>query len=1037
MSDEVETPPDQLIHQIRFGLQDLTARNGHHEFEEACQHLARARIASNILPATGPVSSGGDQGRDFETFRSYLREELGDRGWFAGLVSDGPLAFLCTLQQGSLSGKIKNDVAKVVGSGSSVERIYAFCTADISVAQRHKIAHDVRVEHAVELEIWDGRAIADHLADHDTFWIASRYLSLPSELAPARPSSERGVPQWYEDLRGRWRDRGPPRPLLAELLEIKSALRHAAFSGSARGDLSFWLELMRRFLTDESPQEIVQRARYEIAVASMRGLGHLRDADPLISAFLSDSTGDDDPARLQDAAVLVSIATTASAVGHSHLEPKELSTRRAELRSRVGELLDQSPPKGRRARLLQVKGHLALIPEPTELPRRAPTDPVPFADWPHDTVAPPEAAKLYAAGDVDEAAAAWSDLASSLAETPLFPVDEFATLLRFLTPVLVDQPQWDSMVEAVDAAVARSSGGAAAGAGCRDRAMALLDAGRLRKALHEMHRAKEEWWGGETLRGALLAMLLISDAYHRLGLPFAAKQHALAVTGAAEAQGDDELQDLVAAGLLHAAQCSYLAGDWMAAVEELEAGLLALHVLNDEDDPRAGELLQNAVLAYGMCLRAAKDLVPDVVPVLTEIGDRFGIREGVEDALEGADSWSRDDWKRLADEQLAGRPFSDLGENYEIRFAALGTCWTLRTPNEYVAVRAAQRLAAAAQILLVELAEDDLCLMPSTIDVQVELLDAQSGGGPERVEARPSNEGREWIVRLSPARPGVALDEQDNFVELLSVLSMLMLDVSLLPSPQYFAAIERAFERGLGHKLASGRPYDEMAEVIPEDRWRASKRAALKPPFDSRSTPPKEHTELAWQNGPGPTFSREKAEEMAATRYVRIPEVLCKTLPQLRRDAAFLGVVAELRSRGWLDWHILTAAFNAAGNVRMQRAGMATRDGLIKAGGPRAVERLMTTPEQPDEPDIPLDVFTLDAMEFHREGAVPSLLANWDLEPRQETPDIAATQRVLDQRYGYWDIDAPHRDFFPAAQLRSANQGSTTGDVGSRLPFRA
>ncbi len=105
---------DQLIVQIRFGLSQLPARNGHHEFEEACRHLAHARIAPNIVPATGPVSSGGDQGRDFETFHSYIVETLGRQGWFAGLVPAGPIAAICTLQQGSIKGKVLNDVAKIV-----------------------------------------------------------------------------------------------------------------------------------------------------------------------------------------------------------------------------------------------------------------------------------------------------------------------------------------------------------------------------------------------------------------------------------------------------------------------------------------------------------------------------------------------------------------------------------------------------------------------------------------------------------------------------------------------------------------------------------------------------------------------------------------------------------------------------------------------------------------------------------------------------------------------------------------------------------
>ena len=39
---------------IRFSLDGLTRENSHHAFEHLCRELAQARIASNILPATGP-----------------------------------------------------------------------------------------------------------------------------------------------------------------------------------------------------------------------------------------------------------------------------------------------------------------------------------------------------------------------------------------------------------------------------------------------------------------------------------------------------------------------------------------------------------------------------------------------------------------------------------------------------------------------------------------------------------------------------------------------------------------------------------------------------------------------------------------------------------------------------------------------------------------------------------------------------------------------------------------------------------------------
>src|SRR5438552_6736501 len=117
---------DQVISQIRFGLEQLSSRNAHHEFEHLCRHLARARVCSNILPATGPVAAGGDQGRDFETFRTHLSSTPIANSTFIGLASSKPLAFACSLQKDRISRKIKSDVTTIVASGSTVEAIHFF-----------------------------------------------------------------------------------------------------------------------------------------------------------------------------------------------------------------------------------------------------------------------------------------------------------------------------------------------------------------------------------------------------------------------------------------------------------------------------------------------------------------------------------------------------------------------------------------------------------------------------------------------------------------------------------------------------------------------------------------------------------------------------------------------------------------------------------------------------------------------------------------------------------------------------------------------
>src|SRR5437016_11540888 len=117
---------DQIRAQIRFALEQLSARNGHHEFEHLCRHFARQRICSNILPATGPVSAGGDHARDFETFRTYLAGSPMAQSSFVGRATDKTLAFCSSLQK-SIRPKIKIDVQTIARSGTTVEAVYYFC----------------------------------------------------------------------------------------------------------------------------------------------------------------------------------------------------------------------------------------------------------------------------------------------------------------------------------------------------------------------------------------------------------------------------------------------------------------------------------------------------------------------------------------------------------------------------------------------------------------------------------------------------------------------------------------------------------------------------------------------------------------------------------------------------------------------------------------------------------------------------------------------------------------------------------------------
>jgi hypothetical protein len=811
---------DQLIAQIRFGLGQLSARNGHHEFEEACRHLAHARIAPNIVPATGPVSSGGDQGRDFETFRSYIAETLGRHGWFAGLVPDGPIAGICTLQQGSVKGKVLNDARKICGSGQRPQTIYAFLGNDMPIAQQHGLVEEAAKRHQVELQVLDAKAIAEQLAEFDTYWIAVRYLSLPEHYAPERPSSDgHEEPRWYVDLQSEWRDRDRGPRSLAELIAVRDGLRRATFNPGSRQDLAFWLELVRPVADADDDEDVRQRARYELVVATIRGLGDMRTADAFADDFLAEAITAATPGRLEDASVVLTYASTAAAIGHSELDLAALSERRAALRDRAAELLAENPPPVRRSRLLQVAGHLALTPDPavlTPTTGASPATQVAMLDQAREPVPSEAGEALREIADVDDALRYWTELARLIPETPLFPVEEFAEIVEYLAPALIDADGWRELINAVDAAVGRAAGGARVGERCRDRAVVLRDSGRPVDALHELHRAKVEWWTGDTLRGALLAMLFIAHIYRDLKLPIAAKQYALGVVGAARSADDDEVAYLVPTGMLLAAEISYQTGDWLAALEELEIGVIAIHALGQDENPVVIEMAEHAAFTATMCLRGARELCPELTSHIEEVLTRIDLLDLASKLLDGVEPMTEAEWRERCDRDLLGRPFADAGKLYHVRFAALGARWTLSCVNEYSHVRATQRLAAALQITLVELAGLDLCLLTTDIEVAVTASENPPDDIEQRVVAVPSNEGRRWAVELTDYRGvGRAQDVDGVADEVDRTIIRVLLDVSMLPLDNYVSAIKRRSRTASGISWWPGDPMTSSRRSSP------------------------------------------------------------------------------------------------------------------------------------------------------------------------------------------------------------------------------
>ncbi len=1010
---------EQLVQQVRFGLETLRERNGHHEFEAICLGVARRRIVSNLLPATGPVSSGGDQGRDAESHWTNLPNEIGSASVFAGTATAEHVALACTMQRDNVPTKVRADLKSICESSLPVDRVIYFTVTPLQVAKRHELQEEALRDRRVKLDVWDAQALAHALSDSDLFYLAVQYLHLPSELSPAPQETDDELPAWYVTDRTRWRNRVEGANTLGELLNLRRPLRYATFHAEARGDLADWLSYARAMLTAATDEDVSLRCRYEIAVATLRGTNTLRPADDLVRAFFTEVIDTDvDTGLLQDAVVLSQYCFGAYMQGLTTVTLDDLRDWHTRLRDRICGLLEQNPYPNAEAHLLALSAMLALHPSLTEVPDAdAQLLPTPVEASEHVLEMIEADLPLHIGSDLefvdrDRGMDNLVRLCRQLADTPLFPVENIADYFDLVALAVADHPHYREVRDGLDEAVALLAGHAAKADRARTRGMRFLAANRLLEALAEIHEAKVNWWQGDTVHGAVLAMLLAADIYSQLRLPLAAKQHALAAAVAANASYDADLKILVPRCLALAASYDYQAGSWLTATHTFRATILGQAAL--VDDP--GNLDRHSefadMLTYqSMILKTARDLRPALTEPIEAVLQSTGINTTIDAILQGTDDQpdlSEADWARIADEGGGGRPFSDVGPTRKYTWAALGMTWRVTTANERAATLAAERFSAAAQVVLAELATDTAVLLPGNVHIEVR-PDAYTMPSPDTAatEPLPDNEASRWVVHLTPAD---RLDLDGFLREVSSALIKILLTNSLLPTDQFMDVMNRVFKRGLMHKLVMGRPYDEIADLIQTDAYRAMSQVHAVPIGAESPISPQSADELQFPTNPGPGYDQHAALALVRERYEKCTSIVQFTLPRIVNDPTFRATIHGLRIAGWRDWHILVAMANQIGNRRMKWNGInlasVTRAQLDQA------RDLMQRPEQAHDPKVPAGHFTEKTLCFHLQNAAMHTVQLFGLQIHQQTPDFKAILAVLGNRYGYWTDDVDHDNYF-------------------------
>jgi hypothetical protein len=955
---------------IRFALDQLGVRNRQHEFEHVCRKFARLRICENILPATGPVSAGGDQGRDFETYVTHLSEHLDAGTWFVGATADGPVAFACSIQREKVSTKIRSDVTSICSHGTRPVSIHFFSVMPVPVSARHKLQAWARKAWDVALEIHDAEALAEQLTDPRLFWIASEYLDIPLTLYPDTLAEDRE----YVEARERWSRREDRVCNHASFIELRSLARSLLENPLRRPDLGLWLEALEGFFREQpSPLFLLkERARYEYLVLRLRVSGDLLGQEDTVRAALLDATTTDYWPIIYDAAPLTSYALGAVARGALRLPFDEVREFRDRIAYRIEALLEDDRSSAERCWLMATRGFLSFQPDRPE--------------------------------QAGAGAFSWWNRVLDLApDAPLYPVSRISDYLTGMAVMFAGADGYDELVRRADELVGQREGNFVQAQKCLERGIKLREAGKRVEAIRELNRGKMFAFSEERIFQLAGAMLLVANIYEDLGCTYASKYYALAVLHVClrHSATEPKLVQLIRPAVVACAQADYINGSFSQCLDYLELGFRAEDMYVAEDQG-VDDLDYERLRLYAAYVLAASAQQPDVV--------RQAIRQRMSlwPARDVIYALEADVAEVLATEPRGvqdGKPvfcrplFTDLERTQEIVWSGLGVTWRIQWDTSPRATLAAEQLSAVLQIVTVDLSRWDLYSLPTECRVRIVLDDRIAESSLVR---SPDNNASVWTLTI----PNIdaAMPEERHVRDVAHVVTMLH-DLSL--RPKLFEWIDRAYRDGLAGNTFVVDTYGALVTALVDvEAWTRPIGRAV-----PVAGPHPVRPELAWNASLIEEYDKAQAETLLQGRYETGYRVLRASLPVWLRDAGGSAIVASLRGRGWLDWQILGGVAALVANERVnQVCDRRTPEG--QARGQEMMQRLMSVDETTPLPSVTLGSFDESTVEMAMKFNAISTLRGMGLEPRQRTPSFEAVLEFLRRKVRFFDDDIEHEDVF-------------------------
>ena len=322
--------------------------------------------------------------------------------------------------------------------------------------------------------------------------------------------------------------------------------------------------------------------------------------------------------------------------------------------------------------------------------------------------------------------------------------------------------------------------------------------------------------------------------------------------------------------------------------------------------------------------------------------------------------------------------------------------WAVTWEQSYTNTCGAESLVAALQCLLSSRDEDDLCLFPVRVRIVLETNAAayRVGYGEARCEVPLS-------VELPWNNGGMGEDAIETLYSAIRIINL----VSALRSEE------------LEPKLKDF--WDARGGAIPADSYpRLFTHVYEKTQFNEVIASSLDLKDCAWlaetpqevtaNRKVHPRYDAEKALGDIRRRYQWFSGQLRYTMPALRQDRTFMGVVKSLQRQGWKEWHILLAI----NNIRMNHIVRSlVPDDATDEQAQRIADSIRTRDEAESDPPPPLIKLDETSLKEALEASQLVTLTLMGFECRCGAPRFVGIDRFL-HRFRYWDDDVPHDPFF-------------------------